>query len=183
MDHLTRKSTEPIEISIWRPYFKMADTLGQQLSNIIVYLLIQAWKLAWEVSVGHLTRKLSEPIEISIWRPYFKMADTLVQQLSHIILYLVLQSRKLVWAVSVGHLTRILSEPIEISIWRPYFKMADILVQELSSLFGDTSMKITMSSLCGSLDNKSPTDTWHCKREAIFQDGHHLSGEVKWYTG
>ena len=58
--------------------------LVQQLSNIIVYLVIQAWKLAWAVSVGHLTRILSEAIEISIWRPYFEMADNLVQQLQFI---------------------------------------------------------------------------------------------------
>ena len=77
MGHWTRKLPESIDISIWRPYFKMADTTVQQLSNIIVYLIIQAWQLTWAVSVGHLTRKLSEAIEIYIRRPNFMMADTL----------------------------------------------------------------------------------------------------------
>ena len=136
MGHLTRKLSAAIEISIWQPYFKIADIL-QRSSNIIVYLVLPTWRLAWTVSVGHLTRKLSEAIEISIWRPirpYFKMADTLVQQSSNIIVYLVLPTWILAWAVSVGHLTRKLSEAIEISIWRPYFKMADTLEQQLSNI-------------------------------------------------
>ena len=47
--------------------------LNGAVSDIMVYLVVQAWKLAWAVSVGHLTRKLSEPFEISRWRPFFKM--------------------------------------------------------------------------------------------------------------
>ena len=81
MGHLTRKLSEPLEISRWRPFFKMADTLVEQLSDIVVYLVIQAWKLAWAVSVGHLTISHLQLLEISRWRPFFKMATTLVEQL------------------------------------------------------------------------------------------------------
>ena len=43
-------------------------------------------------------------------------------------------------------------------------------------------MKIGMSSLCGSLDNKPPTATWNFKMAAIFQDGRHISGTIKLYN-
>ncbi|MGL5643609.1 MAG: hypothetical protein ACRCW3_02435, partial [Metamycoplasmataceae bacterium] len=52
-------------------------------------------------------------------------------------------------------------------------------VKWYNGLFGDTSMKIGMSSLWWSLDNKPPTATWNFKMAAIFQDGHHLSGAIR----
>ena len=42
MGHLTRKLSEPFEISMWQPLFKMDDTLVEQLSDTLVYLVIQA---------------------------------------------------------------------------------------------------------------------------------------------
>ena len=48
-------------------------------------------------------------------------------------------------------------------------------IKSYKGLFGDTSMKIGMSSLCGSLDNSPPTATWNVKMAAIFQDGCQLS--------
>ena len=48
-----------------------------------------------------------------------------------------------------------------------------------NGLFGDTSMKIGMSSLGGLLDNKPPTATGNFKMAANFQDGHLLSGAVR----
>ena len=77
-----------------------------QLSDIMVYLVIQAWKLAWAVFVGHMTISHPQLLEMSRWRPFFKMADTLVEQLSDIMVYFVIQACKLVWAVSKGFLTR-----------------------------------------------------------------------------
>jgi len=47
----------------------------------------------------------------------------------------------------------------------------------------DTSMKIGMSSLHWSLDKKTVWATWNFKKAAIFQDGRHLSGAVKWCSG
>ena len=71
-------------------------------------------------------------------------------------------------------------------IWN--FKMAAIFkdgrhlsvaVKWYNGLFGDTNMKIGMSRLCNSPDNKPPTAAWNFKMVAIFQDGHHLNGAVK----
>ena len=52
-----------------------------QWIDINVYLLIQAWKLAWAVSVGHLTIAHPQLPEMSRWRPFSKMATTLVEQI------------------------------------------------------------------------------------------------------
>ena len=135
----------------------MANTLVEQLSYIMVYLVIQAWQLAWAVSVGHLTISHPQLLEISRWRPFFKMADTLVEHLSYIMVHLVIQAWKLAWAVSVGHLTISHPQLLENSRWRPFFKMATTLVEQLSlrnHLVGDTSMTIAMSRLKMSFDKK-----------------------------
>ena len=133
----------------------MADTLEEHLSDIMVYLVIQAWRLAWAVSMGHLTRKLAEAFEISRWQLFLKMAVTFVEHLTDIIVYLVIQAWHLAWAVSMGHLTRTLTEAFEISIsrWLPFFKITNTLVKHLSDimLFGAKRMNISMNCLFGSL--------------------------------
>ena len=59
----------------------MADTIVEHLSDIMVYLMIQTWKLVCAVSMGHLIRKMPEVFEISRWRLFSKMADTLMENL------------------------------------------------------------------------------------------------------
>ena len=43
----------------------------------------------------------------------------------------------------------------------------------------DTSVKIGMSCLCGSLDKKIFQDIWNFKLKAIFQNGQHFRWAVK----
>ena len=84
--------------------FQAGWCLVEHLSDIMVYLAIQAWKLARSVSMGHLTISHPQLLKIPRWRPFFKMADTLVEHLSDIMVYFGIQAWQLAWAVYESHL-------------------------------------------------------------------------------
>ena len=126
MSSLHESLDKNIVWGIWN--FKMAAIfqagrcLVEHLSDVMVYFVIEAWKLAWSVSMGYLTIIHPQLLKIPRWRPIFKMADTLVEHLSDIMVYLGIQAWQLAWAVSVGHLTISHPQPLKISRWRPFFQ-------------------------------------------------------------